>query len=81
MPLSDKDYKMLREEDARSCYKIWQLASPELREAFNKKEAERVDNRRHPKTGWPSKILPGKIESIARIMREPEDEDCGDTNT
>jgi len=42
LPLSDEDYKMLREEDARSCYKIWQLASPELREAFDKKEAERV---------------------------------------
>ena len=47
LPLSDEDYKMLREEDARTCYKVWQLASPELREAFNKKEAERVyDNKR-----------------------------------
>ena len=46
-PLSDEDYQMLRREDAKSCYKIWQLASPELREAFNKKESERVcDNKR-----------------------------------
>lgn len=51
LPLSDEDYQMLRREDAKSCYKIWQLASPELREAFNKREAERVDDNRHPKTG------------------------------
>ena len=44
LPLSDEDYQMLRREDARTCYKIWQLASPELREAFNKKEAERNYN-------------------------------------
>lgn len=81
LPLSEEDYQMLRREDARSCYEIWQLASPELREAFNKKEAERVDNYRRPKTGWFSKVLPGRIESIARIMREPEDEDWEDTNT
>lgn len=43
LPLSDEDYQMLRREDAKSCYKIWQLASPELRAAFDKREAERVD--------------------------------------
>ncbi len=34
LPLSDEDYQMLRREDAKSCYKIWQLASPELRAAL-----------------------------------------------
>ena len=50
LPLSEEDYQMLRREDARSCYEIWQLAPPELREAFNKKEAERSYDIR-PKKG------------------------------
>ena len=68
LPLSDEDYEMLRREDARSCYKIWQLASPELREAFNKKEAERVDNNRRPKTELFGNYLTGKILSLAELV-------------
>ena len=68
LPLSDEDYKMLREEDARTCYKVWQLASPELREAFNKKEAERVDNNRRPKTELFGNYLTGKILSLAELV-------------
>ena len=51
LPLSKEDYKMLRIEDARNGYKIWSLASPELREAFNKKEAERVYNNKRTRKG------------------------------
>lgn len=72
LPLSDEDYQMLRREDAKSCYKIWQLASPELREAFNKREAERVDSNSHPKTGRFGNYLTGKIRNL---MNEPEDDD------
>ena len=61
LPLSDEDYRMLREEDARTCYKVWQLASPELREAFDKKEAERVDCNCRQKTGRLWNYLTGKI--------------------
>ena len=43
LPLSEEDYRMLRLEDARTSYNVWKLASPELRAAFDKKEAERVD--------------------------------------
>lgn len=68
LPLSDEDYQMLRREDAKSCYKIWQLASPELREAFNKKEAERVDNNRRPKTELFGNYLTGKILSLAELV-------------
>ena len=68
LPLSDEDYKMLREEDARTCYEVWQLASPELREAFNKKEAERVDNNRRPKTELFGNYLTGKILSLAELV-------------
>ena len=71
---------MLREEDARSCYKIWQLASPELREAFDKKEAEQIQVNNQTKKGKRI-FLRGYVESIARIMWVPEDEDRGDTNT
>ena len=51
LPLSDEDYQMLRREDARTGYKIGQLASPELKEAFNKKEAERVYDNKHTRKG------------------------------
>lgn len=47
LPLSEEDYRMLRLEDARTSYNVWKLASPELRAAFDKKEAERAyDNKR-----------------------------------
>ena len=66
LPLSDEDYRMLRREDAKSCYKIWQLASPELREAFNKKEAERKYDIPHKKgclsRFFPPIFLQGDIE-------------------
>lgn len=52
LPLSDKDYWMLREEDARSGYKIWSLASSELREAFDKKEAELLNNNKGCLFNW-----------------------------
>ena len=50
LPLSEEDYRMLRLEDARTSYNVWKLASPELREAFDKKEAEQIyDNKRNRK--------------------------------
>lgn len=71
LPLSDEDYRMLREEDARTSYEIWKLASPELREAFDKKEEERICNSyRPPKRRWID--LKGRI---ADFMNEPEDDD------
>ena len=84
LPLSEEDYKMLREEDARSGYKIWRLASPELRVAFDKREAERVDD-------IPSKRFlnhtTGKIADFDRfhtklyqLIRDCEDTD-DDLNT
>lgn len=77
LPLSDEDYQMLRREDAKSCYKIWQLASPELREAFNKKEAERVDNNRRPKIGRFLSHTTGAIADIG-ISRIKQFCDIGD---
>ena len=66
LPLSDEDYQMLRREDARSCYKIWKFASPELREAFNKKEVERTYDIRHKKGClshfFPPVLLKGDVE-------------------
>lgn len=55
LPLSDEDYKMLRREEVRTSYQIWSLASSELREAFEKKQAERVDA--SPKETWLDRIF------------------------
>ena len=68
LPLSEEDYKMLRLEDARTSYNVLKLASPELREAFDNKEAERVDNYRRPKRGLFGIYMTGKILSLAEII-------------
>ena len=70
LPLSEEDYQMLRREDAKSCYKIWQLASPELREAFNKKEAELVNDNRYPKTGGFLNHTTGRIAAVGKSWLE-----------
>lgn len=51
LPLSEEDYRMLRLEDARTSYNVWKLASPELRAAFDKKEAERVYENKRTRKG------------------------------
>ena len=71
LPLSDEDYRMLRIEDAKTSYKLWSLASPELREAFDNKEDDNTcTSQLPPKKQWNE--VTGKI---AHIMEEPEDED------
>ena len=73
LPLSDEDYKMLRKEDARTGYKMWSLASPELREAFDKKEAERVYKKHQIKNGGGR--ARGAVRYLLDMLNEIEDEE------
>ena len=71
LPLSDEDYKMLRREEVRGGYSIWSLASTELREAFDKKEAERKDDI-PPKNIWKHFRL-GRVASLCDIDDDDEE--------